>query len=38
MAAFASEYGLLVAMDSTGENCVDCGGEVEIGEAYEGGD
>lgn len=38
IASYISEHGLLVAMDETGERCVDCGGEAEIGEEYEGGD
>ena len=38
ISGFISEHGLLVAVDETGESCVDCGGDVEIGDEYESGE
>lgn len=35
VSGFISEHGILVAIDETGESCIDCGGEVEIGDEYE---
>ena len=35
IASFVSEFGFLVAMHTEGENCPECGGDVEIGEEYD---
>lgn len=38
VSTFAEEHGELIAMDETGESCVDCGGEVLIQEEYQAGE
>lgn len=38
VAGFAEEFGFLVALESYGEECPECGGEVEIDNEYRKGD
>lgn len=39
VASFADDYGILIAIDSNGEECSDCGtAEPEIQDEYEKGD
>lgn len=38
LASYWPEFGMLTAEHENGEHCTDCGGEIEIGEEYEGSD